>query len=127
MMVTSSGIRFSSTSLRTKSKSVCDAEGKPTSISLKPILTSCSNKRSLRSTLMGSISDWLPSRKSVLIQMGGWVMRLLGQVRSEKSRSKATNGRYLSEGFEIMGHLFYNLTMQFAIIGGDRACGACEG
>src|SRR5690606_40344020 len=99
------------------SSDLCEADGKPTSISLKPIFKSCSNMRSLRSTLMGSISDWLPSRRSVLIQMGGWVMRLLGQVRSEKSRSKATNGRYLSEGFEIMGHLFFNLTMQFAIIG----------
>src|SRR6201999_613134 len=44
-MVTSSGIRFSSTSWRTKSKSVCDAAGKPTSISLKPILTSVSDIR----------------------------------------------------------------------------------
>jgi hypothetical protein len=38
MMVTSSGMRFSSTSMRTKSKSVCEADGKPTSISLMPIL-----------------------------------------------------------------------------------------
>ncbi|CFU79902.1 Uncharacterised protein [Bordetella pertussis] len=98
MMVTSSGMRFSSISLRTKSKSVCDADGKPTSISLKPIFTSCSKKRTLRSTLMGSISDWLPSRKSVLIQMGGWVMRRLGQVRSAKSRAKGWNGTYLVAG-----------------------------
>ena len=33
-MTTSSGIRSSSMSIRTKSKSVCDADGKPTSISL---------------------------------------------------------------------------------------------
>ena len=33
-MTTSSGIRSSSMSMRTKSKSVCEAEGKPTSISL---------------------------------------------------------------------------------------------
>ena len=33
-------------------------------------------------------------------------MRLLGQVRSEKSRSKATKGRYFSMGLEIMVHLF---------------------
>ena len=82
MMVTSSGMRFSSMSLRTKSKSVWEADGKPTSISLKPIFTSCSKKRSLRSTLIGSIRAWLPSRRSVLIQMGGCVMRRLGQVRS---------------------------------------------
>ena len=33
-MTTSSGIRSSSISIRTKSKSVCEADGKPTSISL---------------------------------------------------------------------------------------------
>ena len=39
-MVTSSGMRFSSMSRRRKSYSVCEALGKPTSISLKPSLTS---------------------------------------------------------------------------------------
>src|SRR5690554_3736646 len=131
MMVTSSGMRLSSTSLRTKSKSVCEADGKPTSISLKPIFTSWSNMRSLRSTFMGSINDWLPSRKSVLIQMGGWVMRLLGQVRSEKSRSKATNGRYFSAGFGIMVHLIciWELTLFAAartITGGRYKGGRME-
>lgn len=33
-------------------------------------------------------------------------MRLLGHVRSEKSRSKATKGRYFLEGSEIMMHLY---------------------
>lgn len=33
-------------------------------------------------------------------------MRLLGQVRSEKSRVNGTNGRYLFEGVESMMHLF---------------------
>ena len=42
------GCRSSSISLRTKSNSVCEADGKPTSISLKPISTSVSNMRSLR-------------------------------------------------------------------------------
>ena len=55
-MVTSSGMRSSSMSLRTKSNSTCEAEGNPTSISLKPIFTSCSNMRILRAMSMGSIS-----------------------------------------------------------------------
>ena len=55
---------------------------------------------------MGSISDWFPSRKSVLIQMGGCVIRLVGQVRSEKSRSKGLNGMYLVAGFDSMMVLF---------------------
>ncbi len=50
---TSSGIRFSSMSLRAKSNSVCEAEGKPTSISLKPVLTRRSNMSSFSSTLIG--------------------------------------------------------------------------
>ena len=66
---------------------------------------SMSKKRSLRSTLMGSIKDWLPSRRSVLIQIGGWVIRLVGQVRSEKSRSKGLNGMYFVAGFESMFNL----------------------
>src|SRR5690606_10087895 len=80
---------------------------KPTSISLNPMRRSWLYMRILRSTLMGSIRDWLPSRKSVLIQIGGVVMRLDGHVRSEKSRWKGTNGTYFSAGFEIMMHLFF--------------------
>src|SRR5471032_309389 len=82
-MVTSSGMRFSSTSLRTKSKSVCEAEGKPTSISLTPILISNSKKRNFLSALIGSINAWLPSRRSVLIQIGGLLMTLFGHWRSD--------------------------------------------
>src|SRR5262249_5826956 len=67
---------------RTKLKSVSEADGKPTSISLKPSFTSVSNMRSLRSGPIGSISAWLPSRKSTLHQIGALVMVLLGQVRS---------------------------------------------
>ena len=70
-MVTSSGIASLSIRWRTKSKSVCDAEGKATSISLKPIATSVSNMRRLRSPFIGSISAWLPSRRSELHQIGG--------------------------------------------------------
>ena len=55
---------------RWKSKSVCDADGKPTSISLKPMSTSVWNSASLRSESMGSMSAWLPSRRSTLAQRG---------------------------------------------------------
>jgi hypothetical protein len=55
-MVTSSGTSFSSMISRTKSKSVCEAAGNPTSISLKPIFTSMSNMRRLRAASIGSIS-----------------------------------------------------------------------
>ncbi|MGF6409541.1 hypothetical protein OKW37_001211 [Paraburkholderia sp. MM5482-R2] len=55
-IVTSSGMRRSSISLRTKSKSACDADGKPTSISLKPIATSISKYSSFCAAFIGSIS-----------------------------------------------------------------------
>ena len=53
--VTSRGMRSRSIRSRQKSKSVCDAEGKPISISLKPISTSLRNMRVLRAASMGSI------------------------------------------------------------------------
>ena len=99
-IVTSCGINLSSTNLRTKSKSVCEALGKPTSISLNPIWQTLRNMRSLRSRFMGSNSDWLPSRKSVLIQIGGVVMVRLGHWRSGKSM--AGKARYLVAGFWSM-------------------------
>ena len=71
-------------SLRTKLKSVSEAEGKATSISLKPMAHSVWNMRSFFSPFMGSKSDWLPSRRSVLIHTGGWLMTWSGQVRSFK-------------------------------------------
>ena len=55
---------------RRKSKSVCDADGNPTSISLKPIVTNWSNIRRLRTGSMGSIRAWLPSRRSTEHQIG---------------------------------------------------------
>ncbi len=70
-MVTSLGMRFSLTSLRRKLNSVSDADGKPTSICLKPILTRRSKYSSFSSMLIGTGSDWLPSRRSTLAQMGG--------------------------------------------------------
>ena len=81
-MVTSSGIMPCSTSWRQKSKSVSEAEGKPTSISLKPMRHSSSNMRRLRSGPMGSTSAWLPSRRSTEHQTGALSMTLPGQIRS---------------------------------------------
>ena len=95
-MVTSSGIMSSSMIWRQKSKSVWLAEGKPTSISLKPRRTSSSNMRSFRRRPIGSTSAWLPSRRSTEHQMGGWVMTAPGQVRS--GRSIGWKGGYLSVG-----------------------------
>ena len=98
-MVTSSGIAPSSTRERTKSKSVWEAAGKPISISLKPMLTSRSKMARLAWGPMGSMRDWLPSRRSVLSQRGAAVMRLSGQVRSGRSmETTSRNGRYLANG-----------------------------
>jgi len=55
-MVTSSGMRFSSMSRRLKANSVLDAEGKPTSISLKPQFTRVWNSSSFWATFMGTAS-----------------------------------------------------------------------
>ncbi len=99
-MRTSSGIRFSSIKDRTKSKSVCEADGKATSISLKPIATSRSNIRRLRAWSMGSISAWLPSRRSELHQSGARVMVLFGHLRSGSDTGVVA--RYFFSGWEIM-------------------------
>ena len=100
-MVTSSGIIFCSISSRTKSKSVSDAAGKPTSISLKPISTSSLNIRVLRSESIGSISAWLPSRRSTAHQIGGLVMTTLGHLRSLSAIG--LNGTYFSPAVGIIG------------------------
>ena len=55
-MFTSEGIFLSSIRDLTKSKSVCDAEGKPTSISLNPSLHSKVNILSFLSEPIGSIN-----------------------------------------------------------------------
>ena len=70
MIVTSSGISFCSMRSRTVWKSVSDADGNPTSISLRPTAHSVLNSRFLVSRLMGSNSAWLPSRRSVLHHTG---------------------------------------------------------
>ena len=51
---TSSGIKFSSMIFRTKSKSGCEAAGKPTSISLNPTSTNSLNRSSFCSGFIGS-------------------------------------------------------------------------
>ncbi len=58
---------------RAKSKSVCEADGKPISISLKPMSSRSWNMRALRSWPIGSISAWLPSRRSTEHQIGALV------------------------------------------------------
>ena len=84
-MVTSSGMRSSSTSWRTKSKSVWLADGNPTSISLKPMATSVSNMRRLRTGSIGSISglvavaqvDRAPARRLGELAVGPRAVRQL--------------------------------------------------
>ena len=100
-MVTSCGIIFFSISSRTKSKSVSDAAGKPTSISLKPMSQSSLNIRVLRSESIGSISAWLPSRRSTAHQIGGLVMTLLGHCRS--AIGMGLKAVYFSPAVGIMG------------------------
>ena len=78
-------------SWRTKSNSVCDADGNPTSISLNPQRTSRSNIRRFRSGSIGSISAWLPSRRSTLHHRGAVVVTRLGHRRS--SSAIGVNGR----------------------------------
>ncbi len=95
-MVTWSGIRSSSMICLMKSKSVWDAEGKPTSISLKPMSTRHWNMTSFRSGLIGSISAWFPSRRSTLHHNGALVIEVSGQVRS--LRSIGGNAWYLATG-----------------------------
>src|SRR5690606_11865267 len=52
------------------------------SISFRPMATRHLKKRIFFSASMGSISDWLPSRRSVDSQIGALSSTLFGQVRS---------------------------------------------
>ena len=106
-MVTSPGIIFFSISSRTNSKSVSDAAGKPISISLKPMSQSSLNIRVLRSESIGSMSAWLPSRRSTAHQIGGLVITALGHLRS--GRGTALKGTYFSAAFGIIG--FWGLVL----------------
>ena len=81
-------------SWRTKPNSVSEAEGKAISISLKPMAQSVLNMRIFFSAFIGSKSAWLPSRRSVLIQIGAWVMVRPGHWRS--TRLTGGKGTYLA-------------------------------
>src|SRR5215469_6651442 len=89
---------------RTKLKSVSEAAGKPTSISLKPSFTSMSNRRRFFSAPIGSISAWLPSRKSTLHQVGALSMTRDGHCRSGKFMG--AKGRYLWIGIDDIGNSY---------------------
>jgi len=95
-METSAGMRFSSIRRRQNSNSIWEADGKPTSISLKPISTSRSKYSSFSSTLMGWARAWLPSRRSTLHQIGACVSVRLGHWRL--GRRTGGNGRYFVIG-----------------------------
>jgi hypothetical protein len=69
-------------SRRAKSYSVCDAEGNPISISLKPSSTSSANSSSFLATDIGCTRAWFPSRRSTLHQSGARSIVLSGQRRS---------------------------------------------
>src|SRR5882762_3163259 len=106
-MVTSSGIRSSSIRWRRKSKSGRLALGKPTSISLKPMATTASNRRSLRAGSIGSMRAWLPSRRSTEHHRGALVIWRFGHSRSGRCRGSGKNGLYFSNGiFFGMGDPF---------------------
>ncbi len=96
-------------SLRTKSKSVCEADGKATSISLKPMSQRVWKRRILRSMFIGSNSAWLPSRRSVLIQIGALPIVRSGHCRS--ARRTGGNGEYLLAGFFNMLELLEGLAL----------------
>ena len=98
-IVVPSGTRSSSITSRTKSKSVFDAEGKPTSISGIPSARSSSKNRCLRAWSIGLTRAWLPSRRSVEHQIGARSTTRSGQVRS--GRSTVAYGRYFQCGMVI--------------------------
>src|SRR5699024_817055 len=72
--------------------------------------TSSSNMRRLRAGLMGSISAWLPSRRSTALHCGACVMTVSGHVRSvsETSSTSSANGRYRWAGIDEPFCLFHD-------------------
>ena len=98
-MVVPLGTSLSSISRRTKSKSVLDAAGNPTSISGTPSASSSAKNLRLRSLSIGLTSAWLPSRRSVEHQIGAASRTRSGQVRS--GRSTVAYGRYFQCGMGI--------------------------
>ncbi|KAH3670585.1 hypothetical protein OGAPHI_001100 [Ogataea philodendri] len=87
-----------STQNRVKSKSICEAEGNATSISLNPISTSFLKYTFFSSTDMGSGRDWFPSLRSVESQRGGFSNVLSGHCLL--GSFKGTNFLYFFDGFE---------------------------
>src|SRR5438046_9214017 len=81
---------------RLKVNSVLEAEGKPTSISLKPHRTKVWKSSSFWLTFIGTARAWLPSRKSTLHQMGARVTVRFGHWRSDNAT--VGNGRYFFDG-----------------------------
>src|SRR6476661_8099964 len=61
--------------------------------------TSSSNMRRLRSGVIGSISAWLPSRRSTAHQRGATVVTFSGHVRS--GSGIVANGAYLPIGIAV--------------------------
>ena len=99
-MATSPGTRPSSIRRRVKSNSICEAEGNPTSISLKPIRTSISKNSIFSSTLIGWARAWFPSRRSTLHQIGARVSVRSGHCRP--GRGTGGKGAYLVAGSGCM-------------------------
>ncbi len=75
-----------------------------------PCFTRVWNMRSLRSGPIGSISAWLPSRRSTLHQIGALVMVRPGHCRSGKLNG--WNGRYFAVGSTRMADILSNLKFQ---------------
>lgn len=88
-------------SQRRKSRSGWLADGKPTSISLKPIFTSVDQRRLFCSIPIGSNRAWLPSRGSTLAQRGALVKTRFGHWRSVNGT--AAVGLYLVWSNLLMG------------------------
>ena len=66
----------------------------------------------LRSGFIGSMSAWLPSRRSTAHQRGAVVMCLLGQVRSGRSTENCSwYGRYLWIGIADADCVFFMVSL----------------
>src|SRR6202008_2183022 len=68
-----------------------------------------SNMRRLRAGLIGSISAWLPSRRSTAHHIGAWVSTRSGQVRSASriGSTSSANGRYRPIGIDDPRWVFH--------------------
>ena len=85
---------------RSRSRSARPRGSRPRS-PCSPCCTSSRNIRSLRSASIGSISAWLPSRRSTLHHTGGVRDRASTATAGREGRSGA-NGRYLADGSMFM-------------------------